>query len=121
MQEPSLQPYESLPCTAAYVKNGQTFKTWDPFVNEAMTLPTALARSCDTYFYQVGYRFYGMPVQRGPRLQAWAHRFGFGASTGIDLGPEQRGLLPTPDWLDATYTKKTDPCCWHVDRLWKPV
>jgi penicillin-binding protein 2 len=120
MQEHLIQPYDALPCTATYRKNGQTFKNWDPFVNEAMTLPTALARSCDTYFYQLGYRFYGMPIERGPRLQAWASRFGFGAGTGIDLGGESKGLLPTPDWRKKTYTKKTDPNQWQIDSLWKP-
>jgi penicillin-binding protein 2 len=120
MQEHILQPYESLACTGSYEKNGQVFKNWDPFVNEAMTLPTALAQSCDTYFYQVGYRFYGMPIERGPRLQAWASRFGFGQKSGIDVGPETPGLLPTPDWRKKTYTKETDPCCWRIDKLWKP-
>jgi penicillin-binding protein 2 len=109
MQEHILQPFEPLACTGSYEKNGTIFKNWDPFVNEAMTLPTALARSCDTYFYQVGYRFYGMSSDRGPRLQAWASRFGFGQKTGIDLGSERSGLLPTPDWRKKTYTKKTDP------------
>jgi penicillin-binding protein 2 len=120
MQEHILQPFEPLACTGSYEKNGTTFKNWDPFVNEAMALPTALARSCDTYFYQVGYRFYGMPSDRGPRLQAWASRFGFGQKTGIDLGAERSGLLPTPDWRLKTYTKKTDPGHWQIDSLWKP-
>ena len=120
MQEHILQPFEPLACTGSYEKNGTTFKNWDPNVNEAMTLPTALARSCDTYFYQVGYRFYGMPSNRGPRLQAWASRFGFGQKTGIDLGSERSGLLPTPDWRLKTYTKKTDPGHWQIDSLWKP-
>jgi penicillin-binding protein 2 len=120
MQEHILQPFEPLACTGSYEKNGTTFKNWDPFVNEAMTLPTALARSCDTYFYQVGYRFYGMPPDRGPRLQAWASRFGFGQKTGIDLGSERSGLLPTPDWRKKTYTKKSDPGHWQIDSLWKP-
>jgi penicillin-binding protein 2 len=120
MQEHILQPFEPLACTGSYEKNGTTFKNWDPFVSEAMTLPTALARSCDTYFYQVGYRFYGMASNRGPRLQAWASRFGFGQKTGIDLGSEGSGLLPTPDWLKKTYTKKTDPGHWQVDSIWKP-
>jgi penicillin-binding protein 2 len=120
MQEHILQPFEPLACTGSYEKNGTTFKNWDPLVNEAMTLPTALARSCDTYFYQVGYRFYGMSSDRGPRLQAWASRFGFGQKTGIDLGSERSGLLPTPDWRKKTYTKKTDPERWQIDRLWKP-
>jgi penicillin-binding protein 2 len=120
MQEHILQPYLPIECTGSYEKNGTTFNNWDPFVNEWMTLPTALARSCDTYFYQVGYRFYGMPSDRGPRLQAWASRFGFGQKTGIDLGSERSGLLPTPDWRKKTYTKKTDPGHWQIDRLWKP-
>src|SRR5207247_899360 len=92
----------------------------DPFASAWMDLPTALAASCDTYFYQVGERFYGMPARLGPRLQAWASRFGFGAPTGVDLGPEQPGLLPTPTWRKATYTSKTDPDHWQIDRLWKP-
>lgn len=120
MQEHILQPYEPLSCTGSYEKNGQVFKNWDPFVNEAMTLTTALARSCDTYFYQVGYRFYGMPARLGPRLQMWASRFGFGQKTGLDLGSEVSGLLPTPAWRKQTYTKKTDPHNWQIDRLWKP-
>jgi penicillin-binding protein 2 len=120
MQEHILQPFEPLACTGQYTNHGQVFKNWDPFVNEAMTLTTALAQSCDTYFYQVGYRFYGMPAERGPRLQAWASRFGFGQKTGIDLGSEISGLLPTPDWKKKTYTKKTDPKNWQIDSLWKP-
>jgi penicillin-binding protein 2 len=120
MQEHILQPFEPLSCTGQYTNHGQVFKNWDPFVNEAMTLTTALAQSCDTYFYQVGYRFYGMPSERGPRLQAWAHRFGFGQRTGIDLGSEITGLLPTPDWRRQTYTKKSDPKNWRIDSLWKP-
>jgi penicillin-binding protein 2 len=120
MQEHILQPYEPLACTGQYEKNGQIFKNWDPFVSESMTLTTALARSCDTYFYQVGYRFYGMPARLGPRLQAWASRFGFGQKTGLDVGTESSGLLPTPAWRKQTYTKKTDPGNWQIDSLWKP-
>ncbi len=120
MQEHILQPYEPLACTGQYTNHGQVFKNWDPFVNEAMTLPTALAQSCDTYFYQVGYRFYGMPSRLGPRLQAWASRFGFGQKTGVDLGSEVSGLLPTPDWRKKTFTPKTDPGHWQIDSLWKP-
>ena len=120
MQEHILQPYEPIACTGQYTNHGQVFKNWDPYVNEAMTLPTALAQSCDTYFYQVGYRFYGMPSRLGPRLQAWASRFGFGQKTGIDLGSEVSGLLPTPDWRKKTFTPKTDPGHWQIDSLWKP-
>ncbi len=109
MQEHILEPYESLACTGSYEKDGTVFKNWDPYVNQAMTLSTALAQSCDTYFYQVGYRFYGMPSDRGPRLQAWAHRFGFGERTGIDLPAEGSGLLPTPGLAEEDVHEEDRP------------
>jgi penicillin-binding protein 2 len=120
MQEHILSPYNALPCTGSYKVAGQTFNNWNPFVSEAMTLPTAIAQSCDTYFYQVGKAFYDLPPERGQPLQRWAKTFGFGQPTGLDVGPETAGLLPTIKWKHATFTKKTDPCCWQVDRLWKP-
>ncbi|MBA2568260.1 MAG: penicillin-binding protein 2 [Actinobacteria bacterium] len=120
MQEHILAPYDAIPCTGEVTIFKQRFRNWNPFVNEAMTLPTALAQSCDTYFYEVGKRFYDLPPERGHPLQEWANRFGFGQLTGLDVGPELAGLLPTPEWRKATYTKKTDPCCWEIDRLWKP-
>src|SRR5438067_2246654 len=85
-----------------------------------MTLPTALEASCDTYFYELGYRFYKLPAARRHPLQEWAARFGFGHATGIDLPGELPGLLPTPEWRKAAYTRKTDPTQWRVDSLWKP-
>ena len=60
MQEHMLQPYQALQCTptATYGLDKQEFRNWDPYVNQPMTLVEALARSCDTYFYQLGYQFY---------------------------------------------------------------
>jgi penicillin-binding protein 2 len=84
-----------------------------------MTLPTAIAQSCDTYFYQVGKAFYDLPPSRGQPLQKWATTFGFGQPTGLDVGPEAAGLVPTIAWRLKTYTKKTDPTNWQIDQLWK--
>ena len=120
MQERLISPFQTLQCTPKFEVHGQVFKNWDPFVNQPMTLPEALGASCDTYFYNLGYSFYALPPDRGHPLQGWASRFGFGGPTGIDVGPEQAGLLPTPEWRQSTYTKEADPCCWQVDRLWKP-
>jgi penicillin-binding protein 2 len=120
MEARLVSPYQTIPCTPKFEVHGTVFKNWDPYANEPMTLPQALGASCDTYFYNLGYAFYAQPADQGPLLQGWASRFGFGEKTGIDVGPEQAGLLPTPDWRKATYTKKTDPCCWEIDRLWKP-
>jgi len=127
MQEHLISPYDTLDCTGTYyvrgpdgrIVPGGVFHNWDPGVNQPMTLPTALEASCDTYFYQLGYDFYKLPPNRGHPLQAWARRFGIGRTSGIDLPGEAAGLLPTPEWRKAHFTKKTDPN-WQVDRLWKP-
>ena len=128
LEERLVTPYEALPCTGYYhvygrdgkVIPGGTFKNWDPFVSEQMTMPKALAASCDTYFYELGYRFYKLPATRRHPFQEWASRFGFGRPTGVDVPGELPGLLPTPEWRQARYTATTDPGHWQVDRLWKP-
>jgi penicillin-binding protein 2 len=128
LEERLVSPYEALPCTGLYyvrdqqgnVIPGGTFKNWDPFVSQQMTLPVALGYSCDTYFYELGKRFYKLPKERRHPFQEWAARFGFGRTSGVDLPGEVPGLLPTPEWRLAKYTPKTDPTQWRVDSLWKP-
>jgi penicillin-binding protein 2 len=124
MHEHLIAPYDYLPCTSQYIapsdKNKQVFHNWDPNVNQGMDMPTAMAYSCDTYFYELGNRFYELPGDRKQPLQKWASTFGFGKITGADVGPEASGLVPTIGWRNRTYTKEKDPCCWQVDRLWKP-
>jgi penicillin-binding protein 2 len=118
MEEKILSPTESLDCTPSFDYYGQRFDNWDPYVNQPMELSQAIAESCDTYFYQVGARFYSLAASRGATLQLWASRFGFGADTGIDIGPEQPGLVPTPDWRCRHFGGP--PCKGYIDRIWKP-
>ncbi len=124
MQEHLLAPFSYLPCTGVYYapedKSHQAFHNWDPNVNQAMDLPTALAYSCDTYFYALGNDFYELPSDRGQPLQKWARAFGFGQPTGVDVGSESSGLVPTIAWKRQTFSPRNDPCCWQVDSLWKP-
>jgi penicillin-binding protein 2 len=119
LQTHIISPSTVLECTGSFTVAGHTFHNVDPGIFEAMTLPTAIGASCDTWFYQVGNDFYNAPPSLGHPLQAWAARFGFGRRTGVDVGPESAGLLPTPEWRHRTFTAKTDPN-WQIDRLWKP-
>ncbi len=118
LEEHLLSPTTSLLCSPTFTVAGQTFDNWDPNVDAWIDLPTAIAESCDTFFYQVGYSFYGLPASSGHPLQQWASRFGFGAPTGIDIGPEASGLIPTPEWRCVHYGGP--PCAGYVDRIWKP-
>ena len=76
-------------------------------------MPEALAESCDTYFYEIGNRFYEGGSESRVRMQQWARRFGFGAPTGLDIGGEADGLVPTPEWRRKTFESD-----W--DRAWNP-
>lgn len=108
MEQGLLDPNELIQCEPERVIDGQKFRNWDPYVDEPMDLSAALARSCDTYFYEIGLRFYRA---EGSPLQAWARRMGFGQQTGLDI-PDSEGLVPTPSWRQRRYS---DP----VDKLWK--
>ncbi|HYY34258.1 MAG TPA: penicillin-binding protein 2 [Gaiellaceae bacterium] len=103
-----LAPDEIIQCTGKEVVDGQTFTNWDPYANEPMTLRTALAASCDTFFYQVGLRFYERPDSP---LQKWARSMGFGRPTGLDIGPEETGLVPTPAWRRRYFKSE-------IDKIW---
>ena len=124
LQEHLVKPYAFYPCTGTYVAPEdlahRVWHNWDPNVNQGMDLPTALAQSCDTYFYRVGNTFFDLPSDRGQPEQRWARAFGFGQASGTDIGLMQAGLLPTIGWRHRTYTRASDSCCWQVDRLWKP-
>jgi penicillin-binding protein 2 len=112
-----LSPHEYVQCTpyAEYGLDKHRFDNWNPFTNAPMTLTTALSQSCDTYFYDVGNRYYERGEHERPywtKMQAWAKKFGFGEPTGLDIGGEATGLLPTPAWRRATYK--------GIDRAWNP-
>ncbi|HEY5692919.1 MAG TPA: penicillin-binding protein 2 [Gaiellaceae bacterium] len=123
LEEHLIKPHALYPCTGTYTSpydnSHHVFHNWDPFVDQGMDLPTALAYSCDTYFYRAGDSFYALPADRGQPLQKWARKFGFGRKTGFDVRPEAAGLVPTIGWKHRIYTKATDSN-WRIDRLWKP-
>jgi penicillin-binding protein 2 len=115
LEEHLVSPYEALPCTPVYTFVGENgvsynFRNWTPLINTAITLPTALALSCDTYFYEIGEDLFYL---RESPLQQWSATFGFGKPTGIELGPEAPGLIPTPEWRKEYFE---DP----IEQLWKP-
>src|SRR5436853_7805691 len=99
MQEHLISPYAYLPCTGTYSspqdRSHRTFHNWDPNVDQAMDLPTALAYSCATYFYRGGDEFYNLPADRVQPMQKWAEMGGFGETARVDVGPEAAGLVPT--------------------------
>jgi penicillin-binding protein 2 len=118
MQEHLLTPFTQLQCSPTYTAYGEPFHNWTPDIDQSIDLETALAESCDTFFYRLGDEFFQLPPNRGHPLQGWANRFGFGKVTGLDIGGETKGLIPTPEWRCEHFGGP--PCKGYVDRIWKP-
>ena len=75
--------------------------------NGVLDLVNAIRVSDDIFFYNLGALLNADPATHpnGGALQHWAHLYGIGRRTGIDLGGEVSGNLPSPRWRQ------------HVDRL----
>ncbi len=83
-------------CPTSLEIGDQVFHNWAELPEGELTVVSALMRSCNTWFYNVG-RETG-----GDNLAAMAQRLGFGSKTGIRLNAEEDGFMPT----DALVRKK---------------
>ena len=68
----------------------------------AMDLRHAIAKSCDVYFY-------GLASDIGvDHIAEFLGPLGFGSLTGIDIGGEKPGLLPSKEWKRKTFKRPAD-------------
>lgn len=80
-------------CDKSLKIGNRYFHNWNRTSNEGdMSLTTAIARSCNTYFYRVS-----LLTGREPIL-SMASRLGYGERTGLPIG-ESAGVLPTDEWM----------------------
>jgi cell division protein FtsI/penicillin-binding protein 2 len=96
-----VQPDEKIPCPhlwTGYGPPGQLNHESDDL--GPINLTTAIARSCNTYFYEVAKRLY----EKGRTLLPdMATSFGLGKPTGLRFVPEEAGKVPVlPSGIDAT-------------------
>ena len=79
--------------TRPYLTLGSTrFYDWNRRGFGACNIRCGFAHSSDTFFFQVAGKL-GID-----RLAYWAHQFGFGQKTGIDLPAEASGIVPSNQW-----------------------
>lgn len=70
-----------------------TFRNWSKVPEGPIDVKRALARSCNTWFYQVG-------IDTGPGVfLGLARRLGMGEKSGLPLIGETEGLVPTNEWM----------------------
>jgi penicillin-binding protein 2 len=83
------------------------FRDWRPAGHGTVAMETAIAQSCDVYFYELA------SMLGVEKLSDFLSHFGLGRVTGIDIGGERRGILPNPEWKKARF--KTP-----ADQVWFP-
>ncbi|MGH2951154.1 MAG: penicillin-binding protein 2, partial [Solirubrobacterales bacterium] len=104
-----------------------TFRNAGDVAHGTVALPQALQVSSDVFFYTLGRDL--NDENQATAIQTWAEQLGLGAPTGLDVGGELAGRVPTPAYRNSTYARNTDPdspCGERVcieegeltDRLW---
>ncbi len=73
-------------------------------------LRTALARSCNTFFYELGKRLNDRNTDLLPNA---AKSFGLGKATDIDYVLEAEGIVPSPAWKSQYFANP-------ADKVWNP-
>lgn len=63
----------------------------------------AIAVSSDVYFYEIGGGFESQKGLGILNIDKYAKMFGIADKTGVDIGGEKSGIVPTPDWKAITF------------------
>ena len=88
----TLDVSDPITCRGGFHFGRRTYRDWKAGGHGVIRLIKALAQSCDVYFYKAGNR---MGIKT---IAEYAHQFGLGKRTGIDLPSERPGLVPSPEW-----------------------
>ncbi len=80
-------------CPASITIGRTVMRNWNKNPEGSINVKRALARSCNTWFYQVG-----IDVGHSAFLNV-ARRLGFGEKTGLPLVGESPGLVPSDEWM----------------------
>jgi penicillin-binding protein 2 len=79
------------------------YRNWNRYGDGWVSLDLALARSNDTYFYDLAHK---MGIDR---MHDYMTRFGFGQRVALDMFEETAGLMPSKDWKQSRYRQPWYP------------
>ena len=96
-------PDDEYSCEGVYRLGNLNLHCWDRWGHGPITLRTALEKSCNTFFCNLG-----TAVGTNAVITA-ARAFGLGTVTGIDLGGETAGVVPDNEWKRAAFNERWYP------------
>lgn len=96
LEQGAITPEQTVFCKGHTQLGSHRFHCWENRGHGAMDMVQAIAQSCDVYFYDIARRI-GVD-----RIADMARRLGLAEATGIGLGGERDGLMPTEAWKRAT-------------------
>ena len=92
LQERLITPDEEVHCPGSFRLGNRVFRCWKRSGHGHVNLRSAMAVSCDVYFYVLGLRL-GID-----RMARYAYDLGFAERTGVGLPGESAGVVPTREW-----------------------
>jgi penicillin-binding protein 2 len=109
----AVTPKEIRYCPGVYVVPGSSRRAREGKggVHGAVDLRTAIAKSCDVYFY-------GLAVELGvDKIHDFLAPFGYGSKTGIDIAGEATGLLPSRQWKAKRFKDPSEGAWYPGDSV----
>ncbi|MBF0119564.1 MAG: penicillin-binding protein 2 [Desulfobacterales bacterium] len=97
LEEKVIDEHSTVFCPGYYRFGNRPFRCWRKGGHGKVDTVTAIAQSCDVFFYHVGQKL-GVD-----KIAHYAKACGLGAQTGIALENEVPGIVPTSDWKKKTY------------------
>jgi penicillin-binding protein 2 len=99
LEDGAVDTEEEVFCPGHFTLGRRTYRCWKRSGHGNVNLHDALVQSCDVYFYQLGLKL-GID-----RIAHFANSFNLGRKTGILLGRETEGLVPTRDWKQRRFSQ----------------
>ena len=90
-------------CPGFYRFGGRPYRCWKRSGHGTVNLIDALRESCDVFFYSYGEKL-GID-----RLSTYVKAFGIGRSSGLGIGSEAPGLVPSSAWKRRRFGKPWYP------------
>ncbi len=87
------------------------YRDWKPEGHGSVDISDAISQSCDVYFYEISVDI-GIDAMHNHLAS-----FGLGMQTGIDIGGEHEGLVPSKEWKRRSFRNPDDKRWYHGETV----